>query len=370
MPGPPESVTALAHFSLSGPLLVAARRELGQVEDWQQWLAQLELYGVSALAFKHVGEHSLSVPLQILIALRALALRHRAAADARYQVMQELLIEFATHQIPLVALKGVALAPMIYPADELRPMRDIDVLVPNHLEPQAAGVLRQMGFELPDTQPTKFMRASHQLPNATKTVNGFTVSVEVHHDALTQNVPEHLLYEDVQPFLQTVQWRDLQLLTLGHEQMLHQVSRHLEGLHPGAVLKLVNVLDVVMYSETFIDEIDWGAIKKSYPHVINTLKCLHMIVPLSAPLQAKAGGVPASRPDGVGVIMRPLTAIINKHNPLRKQLRLLFAPSDWWLHLYYNREPDKSLLMVKMIRHPLRVCGWLAQRLHSRLLGG
>jgi hypothetical protein len=49
---------------------------------------------------------------------------------------------------------------------------------------------------------------------------------------------------------------------------------------------------------------------------------------------------------------------------------LLFSPSDWWLHLYYNVDPSNSLLIVKTIRHPATILAWLGQRLSSRLLGG
>ena len=126
---------------------------------------------------------------------------------------------------------------MVYPSEELRPMRDLDVLVPLGKEQQAAKAIRAMGFDLPDFQPTKFMRNSHQLPNATKTVNGFNISLEIHHDALSRDVPESLVYEDVADNLQTIKWRELEIVTLDHEFMLHQVCRHLEGTHSGALLK-------------------------------------------------------------------------------------------------------------------------------------
>jgi len=152
--------------------------------------------------------------------------------------------------------------------------------------------------------------------------------------------------------------------------MLHHVSRHLEALHPGAVLKLINVLDVIAYCETYIEEIDWPELQSRYSHVINTLHCLHLITPLPASLQAKIGPLASSSPQGVGEIMQPLTSIISKRNSFKERYKLLFKPSDWWLHLYYNVHPDKSLWRVKMGQHPLRLITWFWQRFYSRIRGG
>lgn len=343
---------------------------LAEVNDWNGVIRQAELYAVSGLLFKHVSSLPLKPPLDVMLSLKALSIRHRAAADARYKVVQELSSRFAEHDIAWVALKGLVLAPLLYPADELRPMRDIDVLVPRDQEALAADVIREMGFNLPLSQPSKFMRGSHQLPNATMLVNGFTISVEIHHDAFARDVPGHLFYEDVEPSLQIVQWRNMALPTLGHEQMLHQISRHLEGLHPGAVLKLINVMDVVLYSEQLIDDINWPLLRKRYSHVINTLRCLHFIMPLSPSLQAVVGGVIDTAPNNKGEIMQSLSHIFQRHNLVKKVLALLFTPSDWWLHLYYNVDPGKSLLLVKLVKHPVTIGGWLCKRLYSRLLGG
>lgn len=370
MSGYLTQLQTLARLELPTEGLADLQAALLDVDDWDAFLRQAELYGVANLLLKHARAHQLPIPQKSVLALKALALRHRSAADARYQVIQELSQALQEHHIPMVALKGLALAPMIYPADELRPMRDMDVLVPRDKEQEVARIVRNLGFELPEDQPTKFMRDTHQLPNATKKVNGFTISLEIHHDALSRDAPGSFFYEDVATELQTIRWRELALLTLGHEQMLHQVCRHLEALHPGGILKLINVMDVVLYCERFIAQIDWQRVKTQYPHVLNTLRCLHQITPLSVGLQTKVGGVSATQNRDKGEIMLPLTMIFRRENSLKKKLNLLFAPSDWWLHLYYNVNPIKSLLPVKLVKHPVTILTWLAKRLYSRLLGG
>ena len=343
---------------------------LASVTDWQGLIRDAELYALANILLKHITEHDLPVANEHLVSLKGLAFRHKNVANTRYKVISQISDKFAKHDIPLVALKGLALAPMIYPQERFRPMRDMDILVPKDKEQVAAEVLRNLGFKLPYQQQNKFMRGSHQLPNATLKVDGFTISVEIHHDAFSRDVAGSLTYQDIVNDLQSVQWRDTSLMTLGHTQMLHQVSRHLEGLHPGAVLKLINVLDVVRYAEQFIDDINWNEIKSDYSHVINTLQCLHLITPLSDNLQAKIGGVIDVQPNGVGEIMQPLTSIFNKTNSTPQKLRLLLKPSDWWLHLYYNVSLNNSLSATKYCRHPIRVMAWLWKRFYSMIMGG
>jgi hypothetical protein len=76
------------------------------------------------------------------------------------------------------------------------------------------------------------------------------------------------------------------------------------------------------------------------------------------------------RISGVGDTMVSPKNIMRSRNSRSVQLKLLFSPSDWWLHLYYNVDPSNSLFIVKTIRHPATILAWLAQRLYSRLLGG
>jgi hypothetical protein len=152
--------------------------------------------------------------------------------------------------------------------------------------------------------------------------------------------------------------------------MLHQVTRHLEGLHTGAVLKLINVMDVIGLAHRVLDNGEWPRLCEQYPHVINTLCCLHLLTPLPIPLQEAIAQLPLNKPSGIGQIMGSLTSILMGNKPLSKRLKQLLLPSDWWLFVYYNVHPDASLMWIKLIRHPLRVTSWLARRIYSKMMGG
>ncbi len=356
-------------LELRGPVLEELPPLIAAVTDWQRFLTEAENHGMSGLLHKHADSHSLGFPQPVMLSLKALFIRHRASADTRYEVVTDLLERLREVGSPALILKGLVLSPMIYPYDGLRPMRDIDILISRGKKALVKKTVRELGFNLPDKHHNRYMRGSNQMPNAMKTVKGFKISLEVHHDAIGRDTCGHLYYEDIQN-RQIVKWRGLELMTMGHELMLHQLCRHLEGRHPGSRLKLINVMDAVLYSEHFLTEVDWQLIARRYGHVINTLKCLHLMVPLSESLQRIIGGVNQVHIDGVGVIMPNLENIVLGDMSLMAKLRSLFLPSDWWLHLFYGVPPGKSLTRVKLLRHPVALVVLISKRIISRVLGG
>jgi len=368
---PLDSVVALAHFSHTEESLAKAVKLLESVSSWSEWLKHVELHGLSGLINEHVATYDLPISETTITELRALSLRHRLAAKARYQTLVNVNRVFEENGVSYLALKGTALLPMIYQKDELRPMRDMDLLVATEQENTAAECLREIGFHLPDMHESKYMRDMHQLPNATKTVNGFTVSIELHHDAYTRETKGHMYFPSAQTDLQEVKWQDLSFKTLEDVKMLHQVCRHMESLHPGALLKLINVMDVIGHSERVLNNGNWHRVEQEYPHVINSLRCLHVYTPLPESLQQAVGKLSDQPVKNTGEIMGSLrSSILSKNKPLKQRLKLLLRPSDWWLHLYYNVDPERSLFMVKFFRHPLRVSLWLWRRVYSGFLSG
>ena len=124
---PRPSVIALARFSLQDQSLKTAIAELKREQDWDEWLANVELHGLSGFVNKHLDEHDLPIPTAMRLQLKALKVRHTAAARARHKVLVEIDQAFAEHGISYLALKGAALAPHVYKQAYLRPMRDMDL---------------------------------------------------------------------------------------------------------------------------------------------------------------------------------------------------------------------------------------------------
>lgn len=363
------SVTALARFTLPEPDAGGVISLLESETRWELWVEQIEAHGLTGLASKHIDTYQLPIPKPILLSLKALNMRQRALANARHEALSELLAIYQEDNIPVLALKGAALMPHVYKEAELRPMRDTDLLVPLSQLEQAAKSIEKSGFAF-DELESKFTQGIHQLPNATKHVNGFICSVEIHKESIPRDVKGTLPYPDDASKVQRINWNDLEFDSFDDVTMLHQVSRHLEGLHPKNLMKLINMVDVVIMADLIERSDRWQQLKTYYPHVINTLECLHLITPLPANLQARVNTQPLSKNmSGVGVIMGSFRSIMAEQTTFRGRLKALLFPSQWWLHLHYNVSPQKSLWLVRLFRHPTRVITWVLQRVYFGLFG-
>ncbi len=363
------SVACLARFTLNAEQVEQAAQLLNQETQWRTWLEQIEVHGLSGFANQHIEQHGLPVPTDTVLSVKALNMRHKAIAQARYQAVSDLLAGYK-NKVPLLALKGVALMPYVYEKPELRPMRDMDFLVPlTHLE-QSVELIKECGFDMPAGYASCFTQGTHELPTATKKVNGFTCSVEIHKESIPRDVSGTLSYPTDAAAMQTVRWHDLELTCFEDVTMLHQVARHLEGLHPGNVMKLINMMDVVALAQVVNNNGRWPELALRYPHVLSTLECLHLITPLPEALQAKLNVKPLKKNmQGVGQIMKSFRTIVGADLSMLQRIKALLTPSDWWLHLHYNVSPHRSIWVVKFLRHPFRIMTWAAQRVYFGLAG-
>ncbi|HQS95372.1 nucleotidyltransferase family protein [Novosphingobium sp. 17-62-19] len=85
-----------------------------------------------------------------------------------------------SHDIPTIALKGVRLAYQDYPDARLRPLRDLDLLVPADKAEQAQRLMIACGrYELAPWAEYYGLDFGHQLPELLDTKHG--ISIEIHH---------------------------------------------------------------------------------------------------------------------------------------------------------------------------------------------
>ena len=116
--------------------------------------------------------------------IRALMLRHAVWHRARTNALHEVLTELERQTIEALVLKGAALAWMIYGTPTLRPMADVDLMVPRPAAPLAQEALLRLGFRAERT-PRRFGRYMHHLPVAARVDGGVTINCEIHVDALS-----------------------------------------------------------------------------------------------------------------------------------------------------------------------------------------
>lgn len=137
--------------------LLACVRALGRAEappappaslDWHGCLALAESEGLApALGFVFKAQAPAAMPATVRERLR----RHLATSTARYLVLtrelDRLLEAFAAAGLPMIPLKGPALAEMLYPHPALRPCSDLDLLIRPEAILSADGLLQRLGYQ-------------------------------------------------------------------------------------------------------------------------------------------------------------------------------------------------------------------------------
>ena len=118
--------------------------------SWQTFLATAsdELYPYLAFQLESfTGCMDKTAELEQLFRAR----RHTAARNLRLRYELGRVIEALSQTgIPALALKGIVLAYTVYPDSSLRPMLDLDLLVPPGKTEEALEVLQKLGFEYPE----------------------------------------------------------------------------------------------------------------------------------------------------------------------------------------------------------------------------
>ena len=114
--------------------------------DWPWLLRQVERWGLAPLVYTHLQPvaHAGHVPQSVLERLRHLSHRDTIYGVAQRQVLRATLVGLAEAGVPVIVLKGAALAALVYPAPALRPMRDLDLLVQPRDRARVEAVLRRL----------------------------------------------------------------------------------------------------------------------------------------------------------------------------------------------------------------------------------
>jgi hypothetical protein len=304
--------------------------------------------------------------------LQGLYLRHRHANQVRTRVLRDVLAAYDAAGIQALVLKGAVLSHLVYPEPGLRPMSDLDILVPTFDLWQAQRLLADLGFDAPlSTSPT--LPPRHL--SAVMQTEGLVVQVEIHHRLLSnyfddtvsyvrsrlspsKHVPQKRRASDLpvtpQPFLLA----DVTAHTLGYEDTLQHLCRHLAShVNVWDYCRLIWVADVVSLAERFASEIDWERIQRQYPVVLDMLSLFHFMTPLSDELLNRAGIKIGRAPEGIGVEYQGWPCPQEGRRGWQRVLRDTLFPSEWWLRLRYKLNSTRSLFWYRWVRHPLYILG-------------
>lgn len=345
------------------------RRFAQQYEAWATLARRAEVHGIAPLVYKHCSEANIPLPDDLHKNLLALTLRHRRANQVRGSILANILNALKERGIPVLALKGVALAHSLYSEPGQRPMRDMDILVRHSDALATRETLLDLGFNAPAPQANDCQR-KHHLPVAQRLEDGLNISVEVHCRLLPEKNPA-LKYDDLEGESVQFNVNGVPARTLGHEDMLWHIYRHSFALPLiEKPIRLIWVADFVSLVEKHIESIDWLNVKREYPKVWHVLPVFHFLTPWSDKVIKSLELEITRPPQGIGQSFQgwPHSSLAQQRQKgVWRLLADTFWPSEWWTQLYYgtNRQ-SVAWWRTRLWGHPLHIAGWMLQYLRQR----
>lgn len=341
------------------PSLKAA---LETFDDWAAFVPRAEMHGLAPLTYHHGQICEAQIPAEVRLQLQGLYLRHKYANQSLMAVLGEMLAALHEAGIETLVLKGAALAHTVYPEPGLRPMRDLDILVPAVQAEEAQAVLLGIGFQA--TGVIAELSVNHRHLDVLQLErNGRTVSVEVHQallSGLLAQGEEKQMADLRRPFLPfTV--NGVPALTLTPDETLWHLYRHMT-LEP---VRLMRIVDIVGLAEKYVGQIDWSFVRSVYPEVLEMLSLLHFVSPLSAELRQAAGIEIGPKPAGAERPLQDWPPVPRAQwNRMRKRDILVqtFFPSEFSLRMYYGMGSSRSIFWHRWLRHPWQIVRWTVQR--------
>lgn len=346
------------------------RKYCRNVENWPDILQGAEQHGMSPLLNRHLTQANCDCPRTVRRSLSILAKRHTQTERIRFRMLREVLTLFRNHQLQPLLIKGAALAYSLYPEPWLRPMRDMDILLPPSEVDSAQAVLREAGF----TQAGTPIPADHfHLPSLHKTVEDTHFCIELHR-GLYPNCPPYYPSVDVHHLLRTakpIAIGDIPALTLSNEETLHYLYQH--GFRMPLTYepyKLINGADLIGFTEYFFDTLDWSYIGGRYPVLLDILPALHHIAPWNfdkvprtflgeRQLRRKLKPIPFE-----GWPQQRRKQLRAKGEPMMQTLRNTFLPSRWWLNMYYGANTLTKCVKTLCYTHPRTLFWWFTMQRH------
>lgn len=153
-----------------------------RIVDWPALLALAEIHGLGPLLYHHLKPGLGQLAHPVARQLQGIYVRHARGNGIRLGVLADVLQMFEEAGISTTVLKGPLLIDRVYADAGLRPMSDLDLLVPPDQAIRAQLLLGEMGFtvHVPHTEH-RFLRRQHLSP-AVRSVDGIAVQIEIHRD--------------------------------------------------------------------------------------------------------------------------------------------------------------------------------------------
>lgn len=223
-------------------------------EEWAALIEMAARHGVASLLYKRLKAPTMAgrIPNRVMERLHSLYLNNAACNVRLYEELRVLLLALRTAGIPVLVLKGAYLAMNVYRNIALRPMSDIDILVPKTAARAALKVLQDAGYALlaPATEEA--------IPWAGKDMvlrkEGHHFPVEVHWTLTDQEIDVNM--DEWWERSQTTRIDGIEVGVLSLEHFLLHICLH-ASYHHSFNISLMPLSDIAVFVDRFQRELAW-----------------------------------------------------------------------------------------------------------------
>lgn len=233
-----------------------------QADRWPAIVEAATRHGLAPLlhqALKATGR-STEPPHPLTQLLRDAYLKTGIANWLVFRELRRLLTSFDAEQVPAIQLKGCALANWLYPDPALRPLGDLDLLIPSDRLERADRLLRSLGYaprlELDEGFQTRFSNEQ------TYTRGGAPpIQLDLHWHIFgaryyATHVPIEWFWQRAMP----IDWDERQALIFAPESQFLHLATHLRLQH-GRQLRLIWSHDLALMLSQYGSALDWSDVE-------------------------------------------------------------------------------------------------------------
>ena len=229
-------------------------------DDWNEVVETAVRQDLAPLLFKRLKESDARVRVPA-DAWERLRLAYFASASRNMQLYRELRVVLEclrSAAIPVIVLKGAYLAEAVYGDVALRPMCDVDLMVPSAELPRAQAALLDIGGVLEGTEDVElFSKKRHHLPPVV--IRGF--SIELHWTIIRPTEPVRVNVASLWNRAHAATTAGVEGIALSPEDLLMHACLHLCCDHHLTGLR--SFCDITETIHHYRGEMDWEQVVRS-----------------------------------------------------------------------------------------------------------
>jgi len=241
---------------LSGKKIPEARLEKLSPADWESLADRALRFKVSGLFYREIKSRNFPtelIPLDVRNRLRG-AYRNLATINTSlfFDVLK-ILKSLADNQLPVIALKGLALAKNIYGDIALRPMSDMDLLLKEEDLVRAGRILLTLGYQQYFPAWESMLKTYHHLPPF-KNKSGSII--ELHWNIVTPDSPIKVDLDGLWERACLIKVDNVEVRVFSPEDLFLHLCIH-ACFHLQTGIDLIPFCDMAGLIKTSAAKIDW-----------------------------------------------------------------------------------------------------------------